>query len=252
MQRMQRNSPGTGLVSQLAGILLVGCLGLPGTAIADLIRPSPARGYPEIAGNVVGSQTYSFDPVTKTGTFRLVNAPHALELGPQNPNLIPIQPNPDGTLEQSLNVVLDSRGRLVKQSSNSFQIRGTVVIGNETFHGVLLEGRPTSFGARIPTSTTGRPSMEAFDLNMEITGGELAKVFGSEVYLRIMPQAESTFRGDFSSDFSSEKPLTNLRPSSSKARRISPVPVPEPATLLVFLGGGLILLLGRVYRDVAG
>ena len=48
---------------------------------------------------------------------------------------------------------------------------------------------------------------------MKITGGKLKEAFGSEAYLRITPQAGSTFNGQFTIDFSSERPLTNLRPS---------------------------------------
>ena len=51
---------------------------------------------------------------------------------------------------------------------------------------------------------------EVFGLNMQIEGGELAGAFGAEAYLRIIPQANNTFRGEFTRDFSGEKPLTNL------------------------------------------
>ena len=45
---------------------------------------------------------------------------------------------------------------------------------------------------------------------MRIEGGDLAGTFGSEAYLRIIPQANSTFTGEFNCDFSAEKPMTNL------------------------------------------
>ncbi len=41
----------------------------------DLIRSNPARSFPGIAGDIVGSQTYRYDPDTQTGTFEVVNAP---------------------------------------------------------------------------------------------------------------------------------------------------------------------------------
>jgi hypothetical protein len=230
-----------------AGVFLVACLHAIGSASADLIRSSPGLGYPEIAGNVSGSQTYSYDPVTRTGTFQLINAPHSLELGPGDPDMIPILPNPNGRLEQSLRVVLDDKGRLVDQPSNSFQLHGTVVIGDQTYDGILLEGRPTSFGARTQVSSSRQSATDAFDLNMKITGGKLAEVFGDNAYLRIIPQADSTFRGEFTSDFSGGKPLTDLRSNGEGVRR--PAPVPEPATILVFLAIGLIVLLGRMSRD---
>lgn len=217
-----------------------------GSACADLIRPVPARGYPEIAGDVSGSQTYSFDPVTKTGTFEVVNFPHVLELGPKHHDAIPIRPNPDGTLQQSLRIALDEKGRLLDRPGNTFRLHGTVVINGKTLDGLLLEGRPTSFGARVQTSTAHQTRMEAFDLNMKITGGELRDTFGAEAYLRIVPQADSTFRGEFTSDFSSDKPLTDLRANGQKPRL--PVAVPEPATLLVFVFGLLAVAVGRHLR----
>ncbi len=36
-------------------------------ARGDLIRPKTSRTYPDIAGDIVGSQTYTFDPASKTG-----------------------------------------------------------------------------------------------------------------------------------------------------------------------------------------
>ena len=246
MHRMHCSLPTRGRAIVIAGVFLLTCSGGPRPARADLIRSSPAKGYPEIAGDVSGSQTYSYDPATRTGTFELVNSPHALELGPQKTSVIPLQPNPDGTLEQSLRVVLDEKGKLVEGPNNSFQLRGTVVIGDQTYDGVLLEGRPISFGARAQLSTSRKSAMDAFDLNMKITGGKLADQFGSDVYLRIIPQADSTFRGEFTSDFSSGKPLTDLRSNGEGIRR--PPPVPEPTTLLVFLAGGLIVAIGRRLR----
>ena len=74
---------------------------------------------------------------------------------------------------------------------------------------------------------------------MKITGGELAKKFGPEAYLRIVPQTESTFNGQFTADFSSARPLTNLRAN----RRKLPASVPEPTAIVTFLtfGGGLLV-----------
>ena len=62
---------------------------------------------------------------------------------------------------------------------------------------------------------------------MEITGGKLAEAFGTQAYLRIVPQAGSTFNGEFTADFSGERPLTNLRSARGKL----PATVPEPTTL---------------------
>ena len=77
---------------------------------------------------------------------------------------------------------------------------------------------------------------------MEITGGKLAQAFGTEAYLRIVPQAGSTFNGQFTVDFSSERPLTNLRATRGKL----PATVPEPTALITLLTFGAGALAIRV------
>src|SRR5205823_2440984 len=124
-----------------------------------------------------------------------------------------------------------------------FEIRGTVVIGDQAYQGLLLEGRPTAFGAEAQDASAAK-NPDVFDLNMKITGGELAEAFGSEAYLRIIPQAKSTFNGEFTSDFSGDRPLTNLRAMN---RRL-PTTVPEPTTLITLLTCGAGLLACRLRR----
>jgi hypothetical protein len=157
-------------------------------ARADLIRSAPERSFPDIAGDIGGAQTYTYDPATQTGTFEVVNAPHLISLGPSVREMRHMLPDEDGTLSQLLKMKLDSRGRLVPSPDNTFQIRGTVVIGDKTYQGVLLEGKPTAFGAAVqPPKTAAAHGPEMFDLNMEITGGHLAAAFGTQAYLRIVP-----------------------------------------------------------------
>jgi hypothetical protein len=204
MQRMCGVSARVGLLLSL--FLLAGAA-LP--AHADLIRAVPGRTFPDIAGDIGGSQTYVYDPATQTGTFALINAPHLISLGPSGKDLIPMQPDRDGTLHQTLELKLDRSGRLIDSPLNRFEIRGTVIINDRIYEGLLLKGRPTAFGI----AEHDRPAMknpEVFGLNMQIEGGQLAGTFGTEAYLRIIPQANSTFRGEFTCDFSGEKPLTNL------------------------------------------
>ena len=69
---------------------------------------------------------------------------------------------------------------------------GTVVVGGQTYHGLLLKGTPTSFGSM---------NRDVFDLNMTITGGALQPFFGNDAYLRIAPGGQSTFDGSFTRDF---------------------------------------------------
>ena len=192
----------------VVSLILVGGAWLP--ARADVIRPKHGRTFPDIAGDIVGTQRYIFDPNTQTGTFDLINAPHLISLGPLDKDLVPMQPDKDGTLTQSLRLKLDATGHLVESPINAFEIRGTVVIGQETYQGILLEGRPTAFGVG-DRNASKLTTPDVFDLNVKITGGKLKEKFGDQAYLRITPQAKSTFRGLFTDDFSGEKPLTNLR-----------------------------------------
>ncbi len=184
-------------------------LALARPASADLIRATPGRSFPDIAGDIGGSQTYVFDPATQTGTFTLRNAPHLISLGPSERDLVPVQPNTDGTLCQTLRVKVDRHGRIVDSPLNHFEIRGSVTIKDQPFTGILLEGTPTAFGI----AEYDRPSARAqdiFGLNVKIHGGELASAFGAAAYLQIVPQANSTFHGEFTSNFAGDKPMTNL------------------------------------------
>jgi hypothetical protein len=213
-------------------------------ARGDLIRSAPGRSFPDIAGDIVGAQTYIYDPLTETGMFEVVNAPHLISLGPSVQDMVHMLPDADGTLSQFLKMKLDRHGRLVQSPENTFQVRGTVVIGDKLYQGVLLEGTPTAFGALVQESPPVRnKNSEVFDLNVEIKRGKLAAAFGREAYLRIVPQAGSTFNGEFTVDFQSERPLTNLRSTRGKL----PATVPEPTILITVLtfGGGALALRAR-------
>ena len=90
-------------------------------ARGDLIRPVPGRSFPDIAGDIVGAQTYIYDPVTGTGIFHLVNAPHLISLGPLVKDMVQMLPDQDGTLTQSLKMKLDRNGRLVQSPEQYFR-----------------------------------------------------------------------------------------------------------------------------------
>lgn len=228
----------TGLLSIL--FLLSGSV-LP--VRADLIRAAPGRSFPDIAGDIGGSQTYVYDPATQTGTFALNNAPHLISLGPSGNDMIPMQPDQHGTLYQTLELKLDRSGHLIDSPDNRFEIRGTVVINDRLYEGVLLKGRPTAFGL----AGQGRPELknpEVFGLNMQIEGGHLAGTFGAEAYLRIIPQANSTFQGEFTRDFSGDKPLTNL----IAVDRQLPVRLIGPIALIVLLAGISAVAAWRIVR----
>ena len=46
-------------------------------------------------------------------------------------------------------------------------------------------------------------------MTLKITGGTLASLYGPDAYVRVTSEANSTFDGLFTTDFSSEKMLTN-------------------------------------------
>jgi hypothetical protein len=220
----------------LSSALALGLLSIAGVtwpAKGDLIRPKTARSFPDIAGDVVGSQTYTFDPASRTGTFQVVNSPQFIALGPTGGDLVNVTPDQFGTLLQTLQLKLDQNGRLVETADNRFQLYGSVVIGNQEYRGLLLEGKPTAFGAQAQKGAA-LSSSDVFDLNMTVTGGKLASAFGREAYFRVVPQSNSTFQGSFATNFSGDKPMTNLRALQGAL----PADIPEPSPLLILLTGG--------------
>lgn len=241
---MQRICGVFGRVGLLPFLVLLCGAALP--AHADLIRAAPGRSFPDIAGDIGGSQTYVYDPTTQTGTFALINAPHLISLGPSGKDLIPMQPDRDGTLYQTLNLKLDRSGRLIESPMNRFEIRGTVIINDRVYEGLLLKGRPTAFATAVQDWPAPR-NPEVFGLNMQIEGGQLAGTFGSEAYLRIVPQANSTFRGEFTCDFSGGKPLTNL---IAVDRRLSAGAL-GPVSLIALLAGGFAIAAWWAVRSIA-
>jgi hypothetical protein len=220
---------------------LIVLAGLAPALRADLIRPHGYRAYPSIAGDMIGEQTYSYDPHTRTGVFRVSNAPHVIALGPGGRRMFDVMPDVGGTLEETLELTLDHDGRLVDQPDNAFELRGSVTIDGKVYEGVLLSGRPTAFGAE--TKARGAESRDpngVFDLSLEVTGGALAGAFGPRAYFRITPQGSSTFQGDFTADFSGGRPLTSLRAARAEA---APVTVPEPSLVLfVAVCGGCLAM----------
>jgi hypothetical protein len=229
-----------------AGVIL-SCALVPATpAAAELIRPRTGRAYPDIAADINGVQTYTFNPASGTGTFQVTNTPYLLALGPSGSGESQILPNDDGTRQQVVSLTLDSSGRLVDTPDNSYALYGTVVVGGQTFSGLLLKGKPIAFGAEVPgSSTVGDPGKDVFDLNMKITGGALAERFGPDLYMRIAPKTD-TFDGQFTRDFSGVAARSNTRGYNP------PSVVAEPSTLVVLLACGAAVLLWRRRPRFAG
>ena len=182
-------------------------------ARGDLIRSSPSRSFPDIAGDIVGAQTYTYDPVTQTGMFQVVNAPHLISLGPSAKDMVQMLPEQDGTLTQSLQMKLDRNGRLVNSPDNKFEIRGTVVIGDQTYQGLLLEGnadRVRGGGSRRLAGQEQEPRSVRPE-HEDHRRASCKRRSAARPTCGSRPRPGSTFNGQFTADFSSEKPLTNLR-----------------------------------------
>lgn len=235
------------LVAQ-ATLTLACAIALATQAPGELIRPKEGRAYPDIAADINGVQTYTYNPTTQTGTFEVTNTPYLLTLGPSSVGESQIQPNNDGTRRQVVSLTLDREGRLIDGPENSYALYGTVVVGGQTFSGLLLKGKPTAFGARGPDAEAiGNPGKEVFDLNMKITGGALADRFGQDLYMRIIPKAD-TFEGQFNRDFSGSAAKSNTRGYQA------PSQVSEPSSLVLLLacGAGLAFWHRRQRTAVMG
>lgn len=214
-------------------------ISLSTTTRADLIRPSAALAFPDLSGNIVGTQTYNYDSSTHLGTFAVNNAPALIALGPQLTSEYTISDPSGGTRSQSIQLTLDSSGQLVNSASNSYKLYGSVTVNGTTFSGLLLEGTPTQFGFANPNPQA--PTMSIYDMNMTLTGGLLKDIYGPDAYVRIITETNSTFDGTFNKSFMGLKPLTNVRGYNAP----NPSPIPEPSTLAMLLTCGGIELFRR-------
>ncbi len=234
MHRMHRLALIAGSTALLLGALAP-------SASADLLRPKDTREFPDITAYANGYQTYNFDRAKQTGTFQLANAPFLLTTGKTTDggfNQADVVATPEGVRAQTLTAVLDSTGHLVDSPLNTFQIYGKVVVAGTTYSGLLLQGTPTAFGSD-PLKPRAQTE-DIFDLNLHVTGGSMADLYGKNAYMRVTVEANSTFDGVFNTDFSSEKVFTNTHAIAS----VLPKPAPEPTALYVLLACGA----GLFYR----
>lgn len=232
--RMQHRFPArTGLGLTLALVLSV-ILGAtaPGRAVANLIRPDARQSFPDLQGNIVGTQVYVYDPTTQTGTFQVNNAPVLLATEPSTAKETFVNDTPDQIRGQTIQVKLDSAGRLLNDPGNSFALYGSVTVDGKTLSGLLLKGTPTAFGF------DPRPgALPHFDLDVALTDGYLKDLYGPDAYISIVTETNNTFTGSFAQTFRASKPITNVRAYNAP----QPQPVPEPsmlAVLVVFGGAG--------------
>ncbi|WP_435006359.1 hypothetical protein P12x_003944 [Tundrisphaera lichenicola] len=231
MQRMLRPALTIGLI----------LLSFSTKAHSSLIRPNDTRAYPDITAFANGFQTYSYNPASNSGVFQLSNVPFWITQGKAADGTFDesgVAPTDDNMKIQTVTAVLDSNGNLIDSPLNNFQLFGKVVVGGQTYSGLLLSGTPTGFGSL--SLKPGTSNEDIYDMTLKITGGSMASLYGQDAYIRVTTEANSSFNGVFNSDFSSEKVLTNVHPISS----IIPSPIPEPTALVVFLACGA----GLFYR----
>ena len=236
MPRMRINLAGAGLPLGFVIVVLVG------PASAELIQSPGGRAYPDIAASITGGQSYTYDPSTRTGMFEMNNIPFLLKTGPGNGQEADVRPDAEGVRSQALNMTLDRNGNLIGDANNSYSLYGSVVVGGQTYNGLLLRGTPIAFGAKAGDSP-------AFNLDVKITGGMLASAFGSDVYVEIHPTISSRFDGNFTKDFATEIESSNTLGYNA----VLAPPIPEPSTLLVLLAcvAGFVFHRHRFRRSCA-
>jgi len=241
MQRMHRFAFKAGSLALLIALVAP-------SASANLLRPKDTREFPDITAFANGYQSYSYDPSTQTGIFQLANTPFLLTSGKTAGGGFvesDVTPTFDGVRTQSVTAVLDSAGHLVDSPLNTFQIYGKVVVDGQTYTGLLLQGTPTGFGSQTLKPTVA--GEDIFDLNLKVTGGSMADLYGKNAYMRVTAEANSSFAGVFTTAFASEKVLTNTH----TVAHVLPPSAPEPAALYVLLACGAGLFY-RGRRRIAG
>jgi hypothetical protein len=209
-----------------------------------LIRPDAAQSFPDLAGDIVGTQSYTYNSSTNTGVFQVQSAPSLLALGPQTSSEYYVYDLANQARSQSLQVTLDSNGQLVNSATNSYSLYGSVTVNGQNYNGLLLQGTPTAFGFAPPNPAA--PTMGVYDVNIALTGGLLEQMYGGSAYMRIISETNSTFSGSFTENFSGLKTMTNVRSYNPPA----PAPIPEPSTFAVLLacGGAGLLYRRRIAR----
>jgi hypothetical protein len=209
---------------------------------AALLHPTDTSQFPDLSGGYVsGTLQYT----ASNGDLAIQNTPYALALGTTTATQYAVTADPAGQQSQTLDVTLNPDGTVKQGASNTYDVYGQVTVNGTTYSGLLLSGTPTAMGslnlAAAPTNVAGS---SMFDLDVSVTGGLLASVFGSEAYIRLTAERWSTFNGSFTQDFSAGKISSNIR----GYYLTPPVPIPEPTTLVVLIACGGAGLLRRVRR----
>lgn len=207
---------------------------------ASLLRPNAGRAFPDIAADINGKVDYTYNPDTQTGVFHVKNTPYLIAGNPNTPGELITANSDTGVRSQEIRIVLDKNGQIIADPSNQYELYGTIQTDDQTFSGLLLKGIPTAFGSQ-DLGASGVQGSDVFDVNLDITGGALAKFYGEDAYMRIAPELLSTFEGRFDENFSAVKATSNTRAYNSPL----PFPVPEPTALAVLAVGAVGLLFRR-------
>jgi len=217
-------------------------------ATATLYRAAATPSFADLSADINGQVRYTYDSSVQKGIFNVTNTPYLIAGGPSAAQEFTIQPNADGVRRQVLTIALDADGAILADDpANNYELWGTIVTPNQTFSGLLLKGTPIAFGYQ-DLDSVGIPTSDVFDAALTITGGELQSYFGTDTYIRIAPELESTFHdigsGTFTQDFSGVKATSNTRTYNAPF----PFPIPEPTTVVLLLAGGTGLVFRRQRR----
>ena len=162
-----------------ASMLTMTLVAFGSTASADLLRPKDNREFPDLTAFANGYQNYTYDAASKTGVFQLSNVPFLLTQAKNSDGTFDetqVSKTDDGIQSQTVTAVLDSNGHLVESPLNTFQVYGKVVLGGQTYSGLLLQGTPTGFGSQTLKPTVDGEDL--FDMKLQITGGAMADLYG--------------------------------------------------------------------------
>jgi len=218
---------------------LAACFGRPAPARADLIRPDATQSFPDLSGDIVGTQKFTYDPSSRTGTFQVESAPSLLAVGAKASAESYVFDPPGQPRTQSIQLKLDSAGRLVSDSANSYSLYGSVTVDGKNYSGLLLKGTPDAFGY-LP-QTPGMGKMSVYDMHMTLSDGALKGLYGPDAYVRIIAELGSSFDGTFTRNFDGQKALTNVRAYNANFSAA----VPEPSTFAILAAFGGV---GLFYR----
>ena len=210
------------------GLSAIVCLVLALPAQAALIGLKPT--FPDLLANTSGS--YSYDKESEL--FTITAEPRTLTYSLSDYDYIYTSNNTkySGQKSYAVNINIDNSGNFKHWLGGDLQIIGKVGDGT-SYDGLLLTGEVTGFGYGDPILLpTGQ--YQIFDFTFQITGGDLAVLFGGigSSGGAIALSESSTFDGDWNENFDGQ---------FTKADNF---PIPIPAAAWLFASGliGLVVI----------